>query len=168
MRTPNFRAIQKISFWMGLPTGIMTGIAVSIVSLQTGHQWDFVPHESQYTLIEEHVSPDGSKKAIIFAEKDDGLDEMRHVKILTKVEKFDPNIILSTRTKFPWHDNPAFDFSILRPVKLLLAWDDSKTLRITYPVDSREVITYQRLRSSNAEVDIVLTAEYAIDKRTNE
>ncbi len=163
MRTLNFLPLQNGFLWLGLITGIGAGIVFSIVSRQQEHQWDYVPHKSQYTQIGEQVSPDGNKRAIIFAEKDDGLDEMRHVKILAKADKFDPNSISSARTKFPWQGIPAFDFSILRPVKLQLAWEDSKNLKISYPVDRIETISFQRSRSVTSEVDIHPVPTYSFD-----
>ncbi|MBX9567718.1 MAG: hypothetical protein K2X77_02435 [Candidatus Obscuribacterales bacterium] len=166
MLTSKFRTLHPGFLWLGFLAGIVAGTALFIVSLhQQEHNWDYVPHKSQYIQIGEEISPDGNKKAIIFAEKDDGLDQMRHVKILARVDKFDPNNFSPTRTKFPWQGIPAFDFSILRPVKLQLAWEDSKTLRISYPVNRSETITFQRSRSVTADVHINPSPAYSFDQR---
>lgn len=151
MRVLEFRSLQNVYLWLGLLTGFVAGISYCN-STKHEHEWDYYQHQSHYSEIEEKVSPDGSKRAVIFAERDDGLDEMRHVKILAKTEKFDPNSISSTRIKFPWQGIPAFDFSILRPVRLRLVWTDKNNLEIIYPVDDIETITFQRSKSVTGQV----------------
>jgi len=110
--------------------------------------------DHRYAQIGEKTSPDGSKRSIIFGEKDDGVDEMRHVKIVAKDQKFDPNSISPSRTKYPWEAIPAFEFSILRPLELKIAWTDNNNLDIVYPVDDDDTITFQRPKSVSSDVQI--------------
>ena len=154
MGTTGFRWLKNGFLWLGWLVGLGVGIGFSVSHDTPRNEWDHCPHRSRYAQIGEKTSPDGSKRSIIFGEKDDGVDEMRHVKIVAKDQKFDPNSISPSRTKYPWEAIPAFEFSILRPLELKIAWTDNNNLDIVYPVDDDDTITFQRPKSVSSDVQI--------------